>query len=186
MAAKRGRKPQGPHSNKPAVLTTRITKELREKLDRARKEHPLTLSLSQEVEVRLRKSFNAQGVAEEIFGDQETYGVALMIVETMNQMRNMTGRHWAEDAFTLNACALAIGNVLRGFQASDDADPPPHLSKYFRTPEEAGEAVAGGVLDQIRMADQVPIDRPGHYHSIQLKSYPRIKEALGELAGRLK
>ncbi len=186
MAAKRGRKPQGEYSDKKAVLTTRITKELREKLERACKGPDHTRSLSQEVEHRLRMSFSAQRIAEQIFKDQETYGVALLIAETMKRMEGMTECHWADNAFTVNACALAIGNVLRAFQASDDAEPPEHLSKYITTPEAAGEAVAGGILGQIRMAGQVPIDRPGRYHSEQLKNYPRIKEALGELAGRLK
>ena len=163
MAAKRGRKPQGAYSDKSAVLTTRITKELRAKLEGARMEHPRTWSLSQEVEDRLRKSFDEESIAEQKFGDRETYAIARLIAEVMNQVQMLTQRHWASSAFTVDACAQAIGNVLRAFALDDDAKAPKHLSKHFRTAGAAGDAVAGGaavpVLDTGLPACIIVIDK---------------------------
>ncbi len=49
-----GRKPQGPYHGKTAVLSTRITQALRTALEKSAQQSGL--SLSQEVEARLRNS----------------------------------------------------------------------------------------------------------------------------------
>ena len=185
MVAKRGRKPQGPYSGKSTALTTRITPELKKKLERARKEHPRPLSLSQEVEARLRLSFDEDGQVTKLFGSAETYAIARLVAEIIDQVEGLSHRHWANDAFTVRACAQAIGRVLVAFQGSDDDAAPAHLAKHFTSPEETGEALAGGILDQLRMTAEQPIDSPGRYYSKQAKLYPRIKTALGNLMERL-
>lgn len=186
MAAKRGRKPQGPYTQKTSVLTTRITTELRENLDRARESHSRPYSLSQEVENRLRLSFEEDEQIENLFGSMETYAIARLVAEIMEQVEGMTQRHWAEDAFTVLATAQAINDVLIEFRASDDDAVPGHIAKYIKSPNEAGKAVAGGVLDQLRLASEQPINKPGRIYSKQAKLYPRLMSALGELGERLK
>ena len=185
MAAKRGRKPQGPYADKTSTIATRVSTDLRDKLDRARQEHPRTWSLSQEIEHRLRLSFDEDEQIKNLFGSIETYAVARLFAEILNQVEGMTHRHWAEDGFTVLAASQAINDVLIEFRAGDDEAVPGHIAKYIKSPNEAGEAIAGGVLDQLRFADQALIDKPGRYYSDQAKLYARLKSALGDLGERL-
>ena len=59
-----GRKPAGPYSQKTCTLSTRITKELRAELDYGAMEHGW--SLSQEVEFRLRQSFEGSQLLDTV------------------------------------------------------------------------------------------------------------------------
>lgn len=186
MATKRGRKPQGAYADKNSVLTTRITTELREKLDQAREQRPVTWSLSQEVEDRLRMSFNEDEPIKNRFGSMEAYGIARLLTLMLDQVESMTQRHWAENAFTVQTAGHAIAYVLAEFKGSDDEGIPEHLADYYPGPREAGEGTAKGLLFQLRSANEVPIDKPGRFYSKQAKIYPHLMSALGELGERLK
>ena len=63
---KRGPTPKGEYADKRAVLSTRISAELRDALERAVKQNGHTLS--REVEHRLRRTFNDGQAATEMFG----------------------------------------------------------------------------------------------------------------------
>ena len=186
MATKRGRKPQGPYADKSSVLTTRITTELREKLDRARKQHPEFRSLSQEVEHRLRRSFNEDEPIKELFGSKEAYAIARLVTFILDAVEGQTQRHWAENAFTVQTAGHAIAYVLAEFKGSDDEGVPEHLAGHYAGPRDAGEGTAKGLLFQLSSASDVPIDKPGRYYSKQAKDYPHLMSALGELGERLK
>ncbi len=186
MAGRRGRKPQGAYSGKTTVLTTRITPDLRQNLEMAREQHPRTWSLSQEVEDRLRDSFNEDQLAGKMFKDREAYAIGLLAAQVIEQVEMVSNRHWAADVFVTRACAQAIGQILLAFRESDDATIPGHLANHYKSPEEFGSGLALGILDQLRMTDKQPLDRPGRYYTKQAKLYPRVKAALGDLMERLK
>ena len=84
------------------------------------------------------------------------------------------------------ACARAISRILLAFQGTDDAKIPRNFTKHYRNPEEFGDGLAVGLLDQLKMADKQPIDAADRYYSKQAKLYPRIGAGLGDLMERLK
>ena len=68
---KRGPQPKGGYEGKTAVLSTRITPELRKALEKAAADRGS--SLSSEIESRLRRSFDYEGSIRDIFKDGPTY-----------------------------------------------------------------------------------------------------------------
>jgi len=89
MASKAGRKPSGPYSSKNSVFSARLTEATRRSLEWAKDQSGR--SLSQEVEVRLRRSFDEDRDIRERFGSKETYALLRLIalvIEIENDPHN--------------------------------------------------------------------------------------------------
>jgi hypothetical protein len=75
--AKRGAVPKGEYVGKSAVLSTRITPDLREGLQNAANKSGR--SLSQEIEYRLRRSFGEDQKISDLFGSDSIFILVRMI-----------------------------------------------------------------------------------------------------------
>jgi hypothetical protein len=89
-----GRKPKGEYEGKAAVLSTRITKELRQALTRSSKVSGR--SLSQEIERRLRRSFDEDRRFDETLGGRENYAILRLIAGVLNATSHKGD--WRENA----------------------------------------------------------------------------------------
>src|SRR3546814_727442 len=114
--APRGRAPQGEYSNKLATLSTRITEDLRRALETAKTESGR--SLSQEIEARLRASFENERAISDAFGDRQTYAVMRIIGGVLDALRNPGEDRpdWLDDPYAHDAMVGAVLNVLEVFR----------------------------------------------------------------------
>jgi predicted transcriptional regulator len=157
MAKKRapgaGRKPRGKFKGKTATLTTRITPETREGLDRAAQESGL--SLSQEVEYRLDRS-----LLRERNRAPDVLALAEAVAQVTEKVQEATGKHWREDAFTGVAVRHGIDFLIRHFAARGAPVIPPSVEEATarmlpeanerdRSPAGVGEIEAGRVITLI-------------------------------------
>jgi len=139
--AQRGRPPRGEFSGKTRNINTRITGELRQRLDHAAKEH--NRSLSQEIEMRLTRSFDEErDRTTSAFGTAATYALFRMATETVKMVEEWTGERWLRDRFTFEIAAAAISSVVTSFaptgplEAPEDFPTTPDLSEWPDLKEE--------------------------------------------------
>jgi hypothetical protein len=117
---KRGPTPKGEFTDKSAVLSTRISNELRAELEAAVEDSGLTLS--REIELRLRKSFVEEKSIAEMFGDQSTFALMLMIAGAIQLSVKKKGAGWLQNP---NQFEIAIGaalNVLEAIRPEGELD----------------------------------------------------------------
>lgn len=88
----KGPAPKGEYAGKSSVFSTRITPDLKERLDEAKTQSGR--SVSQEVEYRLRRSFVEDDKIADTFGDRQTYRVMRMIADAIHlAMADLKKRH---------------------------------------------------------------------------------------------
>ena len=182
-----GRKPQGEYAGKSATFTTRIQPELRAALDKCAKRNDR--SLSQEVEKRLRESFEVQGK----MGPTHIGALAWLVSQVGQGVELMTGVRWREDRFTSEAFRSAINILLdrlapeteikvpeRCAQTAMDSDRhSPGLGEQFRRPDGVGAAAAFGLLSQLELMETPPPARAGVRSAKQFYALPRVRQDLG-------
>jgi hypothetical protein len=124
MMAKRGRPPRGEFAEKRSNFNTRITDQLRQRLDQAAKENDR--SLSQEIEMRLVRSFSGEDDPRiSSFGKQpSTYAIFRLAAEAVKDVEAWTGGYWLNDRFTFELAVAAISAVLTSFTPEGDVSPP--------------------------------------------------------------
>jgi hypothetical protein len=138
-AAGGGAKPKGPFKGKSMTLTTRITPETREELERTAAEKGR--SLSQEVEYRLRSFAGQSRKAPHI----RSLADAVSLIASRIEQR--TGRRFLDDPFTASAVRHLISGFLsRISPASTGTTPiPPDIEKYAAKMPSLGQAVKSPV-----------------------------------------
>lgn len=191
---RRGRPPKGHYRDKAATLTTRITPKLRTALDReAKLAHR---SLSQEVEWRLRNTFDPElrrdrrDQLAEVFGGHETFALLLLLGQVIQSVEFMTTRKWHDDAYTREQVQQATAEVLTALGPRGEAEPPKSMTfPHEQTPP--SYAAAWGVLTQVRMAsEETPIpeqnDAGGFaFYGEMMKRSAGIRRGLGTIVKRL-
>lgn len=112
MAGKRrtGPAPKGAYAGKSMVLSTRITPETRAALVEAKTKSGR--SLSQEIEHRLRRSFDHDERVIEIFGSRQNYAVLRLIAAAMEITNPVRGGSWRDDPFAYEQMIIAVNTVL--------------------------------------------------------------------------
>jgi hypothetical protein len=91
-----------------------MTPDLRRRLEEASAAHDPSLSLSQEIDRRLRLSFDS--VEEKIverFGGSDTYQLLRALSEQIKAIEKQTGRRWWRDRYTFDECQAMITENLR-------------------------------------------------------------------------
>ena len=181
-----GRRPAGPYSDKRAVITTRITEELRKALEAARERSGQ--SLSQEIEIRLRNSFNLEKQAAQAFGSQENFAFARLLIEGVAACEGITqgvgpGR-WYDNPFATEAAARVAAKLLLAFRPDGPAEPPAHL-RWTPDVESFADSVALGILEQLINAKEAPVPETGVEYSTQIKLFPVLHQTLDNVIGRL-
>jgi hypothetical protein len=107
--ARTGPAPKGEYVDKAKTLSTRITGELRSALDAAKEKSGR--SLSQEIEYRLRRSFEEDTKMKDIFGGRENYAIARLI----GCLLDSHGSDWKRDEENFDYIIASVALVLRLF-----------------------------------------------------------------------
>lgn len=165
MAGKRrtGPAPKGAYAGKSMVLSTRITPETRAALVGAKTKSGR--SLSQEIEHRLRRSFDRDERWIEIFGSRQNYAVLRLIAAAMDTVNpTRSGSSWRDDPFAFDQMIIAVNAVLAALR-------PPGDPSAERVAEAAG---SGGPTDPYTRAKQSYLPLQGALRAEDLLQ--RIKE----------
>jgi hypothetical protein len=177
----RGRRPQGNYKGKGKVLSTRITAELREAIEESSRTNGL--SLSQEIEHRLRRSFDEDQSIIKIFGNRRNYAVLRLISSYMAVIHNPTNLEasWLDDPFVFAQLAKAIMVMLDQLRPPGDPTPPISSALALAPDTYQGDQVAAHLLQAVKEAS------PGRLPTKTDKSWPAaiIRADLGEVADRI-
>lgn len=133
-----GPKPRGPFEDKQATLTTRITAQTRQRLEEAAEASGL--SLSQEIERRLDRSFKEDHVDDEIikerWGDKFAYNFMKVLASVKMLVENQTGKSMKDDWDTFFAVRQAWQRIIEAVSAPQIPDgwmekhtPPPESNR---------------------------------------------------------
>jgi hypothetical protein len=177
----RGRRPQGNYKGKAKVLSTRITTELREAIEASAdaKGH----SLSQEIEHRLRRSFDEDQNIIERFGNRRNYAVLRLISSYMDAMHNPTNLEasWLDDPYVFAQLAKAIIVMLDQLRPPGDPTPPISSALALAPNTYQGDQVAAYLLQAVKDAS------PGTLPTKTDKFWPAalIRADLGEIGDRI-
>lgn len=111
--AERGRKPKGNYKQKTQVFSSRIRADTKAALEEAAKNSGQ--SLSQEIEYRLRRSFDEDKGMIERLGGRENYAVLRLIGSVMGVMFNAAGSAgcWLHDPYLFEQLVKTVGVVLQ-------------------------------------------------------------------------
>ena len=134
----RGPKASGGYGEKTKVLSTRITAPIRKALEDASKASGL--SLSSEVERRLRQSFDDDRIIKNV-ADPQLYAILRTIAATMDfagrqslfaSQRKIGGApDWLNDPYAYDQALKATVTVLEGFRPAGDPSPPKISAKQI-------------------------------------------------------
>lgn len=117
-----------------APLGLRTTDELRTKLDEAASNSGR--SLSQEVELRLERSFETEFLVTALVGGQAHSQILLRsIAKTIEGIEYMKGKKWTSDYETLVMCRNAVSRIC-SFVFGSDIDQTEYLIRQFPDEEE--------------------------------------------------
>lgn len=205
---KRGPAPKGEFSDKSKVISTRIRADTREALEAAAAASGR--SLSQEIERRLRRSFDIDRGSVAHLGGPQMYA----ILRTISAVMDLAGKQafffrnkalpentdWLRDPYAYDQAMRAVAHVLEGFRPPGDPSPPalrPLVDEAGNSapPEtmarvRAGLARAGegsanrflGIIDRVEPGQPLPSDGLTAEEAVA----QRIKDDLGPIAGHLK
>ncbi|MGE0652803.1 MAG: hypothetical protein AB7P12_13805 [Alphaproteobacteria bacterium] len=186
---KRGPMPRGEYQNKSAVLSTRIRADTRKHLQEAAEQSGR--SLSQEIEHRLRRSFEDEGKIIAIFGGYRTYAVFRAVVAAVEATRSPYGEdgcHWLDDPHHFDLAVQTAMAVLVGFRpAGDPAQLKTDDGGLSRAEwhEFGAGSKAASLLDAIQKAPpDIPIADDGDSYARSIRLLAIIRSDLGAVADR--
>lgn len=173
---KRGPAPKGEYPDKSAVLSTRISSELRERLEKAVEQSGLTLS--REIEHRLRRTFHEEDRANDIFGSERNYrlmqAIAISINTAIDPENPDPDADWLDDPVLFEIVRRQVIKLLEHYR------PPgatPTLSAFA---ELAAVEAPAALSHALQKADStLPLDASKKQHRANL-----IKAALGNVTDR--
>jgi hypothetical protein len=183
-----GRKPAGPYSNKLATLSTRITQELRERLDQETERHraergAAPWSLSQEIEQRLRHSLTGSEEITRQWGPPHVRALAYLISRVVRSVEasaggnpfEMSDQSWHRSTFTHAAVLAAISEILDHYKPSSSVvDDSAVLS-----PQGVGISCARGLLSQVATTPSPAFPPPANAHYAEgFYTFPDIRQIL--------
>jgi hypothetical protein len=140
----------------------RITPELRKRLDAARRSGEVERSLNQEIELRLRQSFDLEQKIETRFHGQRIYLVMQIIADQISLVETATGRSCWEDPYTFQQAANSITTIIRFFKPKGRTVIPKQFSKEYA--KAFGENTASARLmlyETYAKAKEPPLDADG-------------------------
>jgi hypothetical protein len=140
------RRPGRPSKGKRGNFTFRVTEKLREQLEGAAGE--ADLSVSEEIERRLEKSFSDKNVVEELLGGPETLRLLMTIGQAIRMVEGTTGKQWTDDYETVVATKIAIKTVLDLIREPPD-DRPMSFANLFG-PDDLGIRAAVDAVKEAR------------------------------------
>jgi len=172
MKKRPGPAPKGEYVGKSAVLSTRITQDLRDALESAASTSER--SLSQEIEYRLRRSFREDQRVADTFGSRQNYALLRILAGIFDQ-GPVPASAGLDDPANFNHVMGTITTVLSALRP-DGAEAAAHLS----TDQFLGDLNAAALADDLAGADA---SMPPSQSKNRLNY---VKADLGKLADRLK
>jgi hypothetical protein len=128
--AKRGRPLKPEASRKSEPVSIRLTAELRARLDAERTSADPPRTLSQEIEQRIRESFDFDKSIQKLLGGNDYhYWLLRIIAQQMALLEYQTGRRFVKDRYTFNQVKLTINTILDRLKPAGRAAAPEHLTK---------------------------------------------------------
>lgn len=150
MTGKKGPRPKGEYADKSSVISTNISRELRQRLVAAVAESGL--SLSREVEHRLRRSFQEDDTVAKSFGSERTFGMMRLLGALVSVIRrdDRPDADWLDDPWLFEQACAAIGNLLEQFAPDGEVFAPPKS-------ELSDNPTANTWLNHTRLSLELPI-----------------------------
>jgi hypothetical protein len=142
--AKRGPSPRGEFHNKSRVLSTRIREDTRDALVEAAAASGR--SLSQEIEYRLRRSFDRDNVIRAECGNRQNYGV-LKLLAAVFELAPNEDETWFDDVANFNHVLDATVRILTALR------PPGADDEISKTDRWFGGMNAASVAESVIAAD---------------------------------
>jgi hypothetical protein len=172
---KRGPSAKGEFGDKSAVLSTRISAELRAALEASVERTGLTLS--REIEHRLRRTFSDEEKIEAAFGSERNYRLmqmaALAIRHAAWNVENPDA-DWIDDPVAFEIALRAVNNILEALR------PPSGAPRLDPLAERSAVEEPARIWRDVQAADaSLPLNNTGRKHLAN-----RTKAALGKIADR--
>ena len=181
--ARRGRKPKGEYVGKTEVFSTRLRPDTKAAIVAAAAKSGR--SMSQEVEHRLRRSFDEDRDLIERFGGRQNYAMLRLIGSCLdvNVNPNDLDSSWLDDPYVFEQTVKSVVSVLGAFRPPGDPEfkDPDAPMLEAAAPIQGMERAAYGLFEVISASDQVLIDASG---SVDVAS--AIKDDLGPLIKRVR
>jgi hypothetical protein len=115
--ATRGRPPKDEMSRKSEPVSIRLTPRLRARLEEERKNATPERTFSQEIEFRLRRSFeDPEQPVKDRFGGPTPYLFFLIIANQLITLERFTGERWWRDPYTHRQARVLLGTFMDWFK----------------------------------------------------------------------
>lgn len=151
---KRGRPIKGMAGGKTAAFSTRITPELRKRLEQSAAESGT--SLSDEIERRLWLTFRLDDEKRRMFakfGNPQNYAACRIFADLMKELSAAAGKPWAEDRWTFDQFAKGATTLLNEWRPAGDAVKPDIRHYPPDAADRLGELLAGQILLALELTD---------------------------------
>jgi hypothetical protein len=153
--AKRGRPLKDEASRKSEPVSIRLTPELRSRLEAERMSADPERTLSQEIDQRIRESFDLdKSIKKELGGADRYYWLLRLVAQDIVFLEHQTGRRFMEDRFTFDQVIAAINTILDHFKPPEASSPPERLTGLLdeRAITLLGKRTALLTLSQLELA----------------------------------
>lgn len=139
-------------------VNTRITKDLREKLEAAAS--AAGRSVGSEIERRLETSFKFKEELLALFEDEKTFSAVCAVAMTWISLENVIGRPWYSDKDTLEVAKVSAASIIGALKTTSPAPPPAEGSALDDDARAAARIHLGVLLSGKvqRMARKQPVD----------------------------
>jgi uncharacterized protein (DUF1778 family) len=175
---------KGNFTSRGATLSVRITKDTRDRLDQAAAENGV--SLTDEVEARLRRSFEADDSAIVAnFGHPQSYAVLRLAAEAIKHVEALAGVRRYQSRFVHDAATEAVATVLHAFRPKGRRVPPASLPvmKALDAYPEHRAAVRKALADQpwgaVIARTVIALTQAAHNRAGDHGDYGKIADKLG-------
>jgi hypothetical protein len=113
-------------------VTIRLSKSLRAQLEQSRKSSNAGRSLSHEIELRLKQSFDLDGQIKKRFGSTGTYWILQLIANGILLLENNVNRgrddlRWLDDRFMFEQVEAIAATVFDHFRPTGKRTRPAHM-----------------------------------------------------------
>jgi hypothetical protein len=158
--AKRGRPLKDEASRKSEPVSIRLTPELRARLEEERKSADPERTLSQEIDMRIRESFDLDRSIKKMLGGVDYYWLLRLVAQEIVFIEHQTGRRFVEDRFTFDQVKAMINTILDHFKRPGVSSPPERLTALLdeRAITLLGKRAAVSALAQLELAKMSGVD----------------------------
>ena len=145
---KRGRPPLPPGEGKRVPLNMRTTRERRDHLERAARASGR--SLTQEVEIRVERSFLDEEARYHDFGGKLRYKQMRLVALVIDLVEEQMGANWQSDRKTYVEVRRAVDTFLEGLAPRRGKRSGAAALETIEVGPAVGEKVADAMLDSLR------------------------------------